>query len=51
MLRWLLLDLPAAIVTLWFRAYYLLIALVTIITVSILLIALVLALFGVRWGW
>jgi len=49
--RRVLIDWPARAVELWFAAYRILIVLMTIATVSLVLLVLVLALFGVRWGW
>jgi hypothetical protein len=51
MLRRFFIDVPAAIVTLWYRVYVVLVALTALTTVTILLLALVLAFFGIRWGW
>lgn len=46
-----LIDWPAAIVTLWWAAYRILLMIITMIVVTTLLISLVLAVFGIRWGW
>lgn len=45
-------DLPAAIVTIWYRMYVVILAVGSIVTVGTLLTVLGLwLLFGVRWGW
>jgi hypothetical protein len=46
-----LIEWPAALVDLWFAAYRLLILVLTIITVTGVVLMLVLAAFGIRWGW
>lgn len=49
--RLVLLDGPARLVELWFRAYHALLTGMTIVTVTLVVVTLVLAAFGVRWGW
>ena len=48
--RWLI-DLPARIVDLWFMAYHFIILVATILSVTVVVVMLVLAAFGIRWGW
>lgn len=52
-LRWqrFLIELPARIVDLWFRVYVTLLAIAGLVTVTMIVIVLLLALFGIRWGW
>lgn len=49
--RFWLVDIPAAIVTLWWTAYRSLLLLVTMATVTALTVMLLLAALGIRWGW
>lgn len=48
--RWLI-EIPARIVDIWFLAYNVLLLIATIIAVSAVVLLLVLAAFGIRWGW
>lgn len=48
--RWLI-EYPARIVDAWFFTYKLLLAITGFVTLGMVLIVLVLAAFGVRWGW
>lgn len=52
-MRWrrLLLNWPAKAVDLWFFGYRALVVGMTIVTVSLVVLVLVLAAFGIRWGW
>jgi hypothetical protein len=49
--RFWLIDLPAKIVDGWFRFYWFLLTVVTVVSLAIGALALVLAQFGIRWGW
>jgi hypothetical protein len=47
-----LVDIPAGIVSVWYRMYVVFIALASILTVGVVVIVLVLWFgFGIRWGW
>lgn len=46
-----LVEIPALIVTVWYRVFVVLMAIICLGTVGILTISLGLWLFGVRWGW
>lgn len=46
-----LFDIPAAIVTIWWNLYTILLTLITMLTVTVLLTMLALASVGIRWGW
>lgn len=48
--RWLI-DVPAAIVTTWYRVYWIVLTIATMVAVSTVALMLVLAAFGIRWGW
>ena len=50
MRRWLI-DIPALVVDLWFRAYRIYLTIVTMVIVTTVVLMLVLAAFGIRWGW
>lgn len=51
-MRFWLLDLPALLVTWWFRIYYLIIAAATMVVMTVLFIELgSWWLLGIRWGW
>lgn len=50
MRRWLV-EIPARCVELWFAGYQLVLAIITIVTVSLILLMLGMALLGIRWGW
>lgn len=46
-----LVDLPARITDAWFRAYHVLLTVVTMVTVTMVIVLLVLAALGVDVGW
>lgn len=50
-MRFWLLDLPALLVTLWFRAYYVVLAGATMIVMTLLALSGLLWVFGIRWGY
>lgn len=50
MRRWLI-DLPARAVDLWFAGYRAVLLIATIASVTAVVLMLVLAALGVRWGW
>jgi len=52
-MRWqrALIEIPARIVDLWFLSYQVLLVAVTMVTVTVVVVMLVLAAFGIRWGW
>lgn len=49
--RYWLIDLPAKIVDGWFRFYFFLLTVMTVLIFATLLLSLVLDCFGIRWGW
>lgn len=49
--RRILLEWPARAVDLWFTAYRIVLTVATVIAVTVVVVMLVLALFGIRWGW
>lgn len=49
--RYWLLDVPAFIVTIWYRVYLVVIALASLMSVAAVMALLVLWLFGIRWDW
>lgn len=51
MLRFWLIDVPAGIVTIWYRMYVVILAIASIISVGCVTAMLLLAAFGIRWGW
>ncbi len=48
--RWLI-EYPARAVDLWFLAYRVLFTIATIVAVSTVVLMLLLAALGIRWGW
>ena len=50
-LRYWLIDLPATIVTVWFRIYWTLVALIVTVLWTSVFLMLLLAAVGIRWGW
>lgn len=49
--RFWLLDVPALLLSFWFAAYRVVLIISTVISVSLVLAMLGLAMLGVRWGW
>lgn len=46
-----LIDIPVLLVDLWFLAYRVILTVATIVSVTAVVILLVLAALGIRWGW
>ena len=49
--RFWLIELPAKIVDGWFRFYWFLLTVITVVMLATLAVSLLLAACGIRWGW